>query len=99
MYPLMEDQPYAADMQRRMIGEIEAASPRFVVLVNVAVSWNVGQRSDRTLFRWWDRYQEGFQRVGLADITEGGTRYVWGPEAATYTPTSPVWVAVFERKA
>jgi len=65
MYPLMENQPYAAEMQRRMIDEIEAARPRFVVLVNVA-----------------DR----------------GTRYVWGHEAAAYTPTSPVWVAVFERK-
>jgi 4-amino-4-deoxy-L-arabinose transferase-like glycosyltransferase len=99
MYPLMEDQPYAAEMQRRMIGEIEAARPRFVVLVNVAVSWNVGQRSDRTLFRWWDRYQEGFERVGFADITDRGTTYVWGAAAAVYTPTSPVWVAVFERKA
>jgi 4-amino-4-deoxy-L-arabinose transferase-like glycosyltransferase len=99
MYPLMEDQPYAADMQRSMIGEIEAARPRFVVLVNVPVSWNVGQRSDRTLFHWWDRYREGFERVGLADITDRGTKYVWGPEAATYTPRSPVWVAVFERRA
>jgi hypothetical protein len=27
-----------------------------------------------------------------------GTRYVWGPEAADYTPIWPVWVAVFERK-
>ena len=99
MYPLMENQPYAAEMQRRMIGEIEAARPRFVVLVNVAVSWNVGRMSDRTVFQWWNRYQEGFERVGVADIMERGTRYVWGPDAADYTPTSPVWVAVFERRA
>lgn len=99
MYPLMENQPYAAEMQRRMIGEIEAAQPRFVVLVNVAVSWNVGRMSDRTVFQWWARYQEDFERVGLADIMDRGTRYVWGRDAADYTPTSPVWVAVFERKA
>jgi hypothetical protein len=37
--------------------------------------------------------------VGFADIMDRGTRYVWGPEAADYTPISPVWVAVFERKA
>lgn len=98
MYPLMENQPYAAEMQRRMIGEIEAAQPRFVVLVNVAVSWNVGRMSDRTVFQWWNRYQEGFERVGIADIMDRGTRYVWGSDATDYTPTSPVWVAVFERK-
>jgi 4-amino-4-deoxy-L-arabinose transferase-like glycosyltransferase len=98
MYPLMENQPYAAEMQRRMIGEIESAQPRFVVLVNVAVSWNVGRMSDRTVFQWWARYQEGFARVGIADIIDRGTRYVWGRDAEDYTPTSPVWVAVFERK-
>ena len=98
MYPLMENQPYAAEMQRRMIGEIEAAQPRFVVLVNVAVSWNVGRMSDRTVFQWWARYQEGFERVGFADIMDRGTRYVWGRDAVDYAPISPVWVAVFERK-
>ena len=30
---LMEPHPYAASMQRQMIGEIEAANPRFVVFV------------------------------------------------------------------
>src|SRR3989449_10778808 len=50
MYPLMEDQPYAARMQRQMIDEIEAARPRFVVLVNASASWNVRPQSDRTLF-------------------------------------------------
>ena len=37
--------------------------------------------------------------VGFADIMDRGTRYGWGPEAADYTPISPVWVVVFERKA
>jgi hypothetical protein len=55
--------------------------------------------SDRTVFQWWNRYQEGFERVGVADIMERGTRYVWGPDAADYNPMSPVWVAVFERRA
>jgi len=53
MYPLMENQPYAADCER----------------------------------------------VGFGDITDRGTTHVWGPEASIDTPTSPVWVAVFERRA
>ena len=63
------------------------------------MSWNVRRRSDRTLFPWWDRYRERFKRVGLGDITDRGTTYVWGPEASTDTPKSPVWVAVVERRA
>jgi hypothetical protein len=99
MYPLMENQPYAADMQRKMIGEIETARPRFVVLVNVAVSWNVWRRSDCMLFQRWDRFRESFERFGFGDITDRGRTHVWGPEASTDTPKSPVWVAVFERRA
>ena len=38
-YGLMEEQPYAGEMQRQMIGEIEAAQPEYVVLVNVAASF------------------------------------------------------------
>ena len=76
MYPLMEDQPYAARMQRQLVEEIEAAKPRFVILVDVPSSWNLRPESDRTLFQWWERYQEGFERVGFVDITDAGTTYV-----------------------
>jgi len=100
MYPLMEDQPYASRMQRQMIDEIEAARPRFVVLVNASASWNVRPQSDRTLFEWWARYAKNFDRVGVVDIvSERLTTYAWGAEAAGYVPKSLVWVAVFERKS
>src|SRR5438132_610176 len=100
MYPLMEDQPYASSMQRQMIDEIEAARPRFVVLVNASASWNVRPQSDRTLFEWWARYAKNFDRVGFVDIVSDRlTTYAWGAEAAGYVPKSLVWVAVFERKS
>jgi 4-amino-4-deoxy-L-arabinose transferase-like glycosyltransferase len=98
MYPLMESQPYASRMQRQMIGEVEAAQPRFVVLVNASASWNVRPGSDRTVFEWWARYVAGFDRVGLVDILSDGTTYTWGADAAASAPKSLVWVAVYERK-
>src|SRR5207245_8630925 len=98
MYPRMEDQPYASRMQRQMIDEIEAARPRFVVLVNASASWNVRPQSDRTLFEWWERYAKNFDRVGVVDIVSDRlTTYAWGAEAAGYVPKSLVWVALFER--
>jgi 4-amino-4-deoxy-L-arabinose transferase-like glycosyltransferase len=53
-YALMEPQPYAAEMQREMISEIETAEPKFVVLVSpqLNTSWLAGPQSDPTLFRW-----------------------------------------------
>ena len=99
-YALMEENnPYASRMQRQMIDDIERARPRFVVLVNASVSWGVRPGSDRTLFQWWEGYQRDFDRVGFVDITDHGTTYVWGGDAAGYVPRSLVWLAVFERKA
>ena len=82
-----------------VIEDIERARPRFVVLVNASVSWGVRPGSDRTLFQWWEGYQRDFDRVGFVDITDHGTTYVWGGDAAGYVPRSLVWLAVFERKA
>jgi hypothetical protein len=98
-YALMEPHPYAASMQRQMIGEIEAANPRFVVFVTVWTSWLVGPESDQTIFRWFEDYQKRFDRIGVVDIiTPQRTTYVWGPEAAAYTPRSDHWLVVFERR-
>lgn len=97
-YALMEPHPYAASMQRQMIGEIEAANPRFVVFVRVWTSWQVAPESDQTVFRWFEDYRKRFDRVGVVDIVSSQrTTYLWGPEAATYTPRSDLWLAVFER--
>jgi 4-amino-4-deoxy-L-arabinose transferase-like glycosyltransferase len=97
-YPLMDAQPYAPQMQRQMIAEIEAAKPRFVVLVNASASWIVQPGSDRTLFQWWERYRQSLDCVGFVDITDRGTTYVWDAAAPQYKPTSLVWLAIFERR-
>ncbi len=98
-YPLMEPQPYAASMQHQMIHEIEVFEPRFVVFVKILSSWQVTPRSDTTIFHWFDGYQKRYDRVGVVEILSlGQTRYLWGPEAATYTPRADAWLAIFERR-
>jgi hypothetical protein len=97
-YPLMERQPYASAMQRDMIREIETAAPRFLVFVSAVRSWNARPGSDQTIFRWFEAYQRGFARVGVADIVSPHeTVYRWGGEASGYAPRSDVWLMVFER--
>ena len=98
-YPLMELQPYASFMQRQMIGEIETGAPRFLVFVSATRSWVVRPESDRTIFRWFEDYQRGFTRVGVADIVSPHeTVYRWGEAASSYAPRSDVWLMVFERR-
>jgi hypothetical protein len=101
-YPLMESQPYAVNMQKNMIQEIEHAQPLFVVSVDSEKSWLPNENSDLTIFQWWkDAYQTNYDLVGLAEIlslTE--TRYTWGPAAATnFAKAKGNALIVYQRKS
>jgi hypothetical protein len=97
-YPLMELHPYASEMQQAMIREIERADPRYVVFVRAVGSWLVRENSDKTIFGWFEQYQQNLKRVGVVDIpSRQETVYRWGDDAATYAPRSDVWLMIFER--
>jgi hypothetical protein len=99
MYPLMEQQPYAAVMQHHMVKELEALRPRFLVFVNVRTSWLPKPTSDVTLARWFETQWRDFERVGVADIVaDDATRYRWDDAARDYRPESSLWLAVLRRR-
>jgi hypothetical protein len=101
MYGLMENQPYAGRMQTQMISEIEAAHPKYVVVVNVATSWMVQKSSIRSVLYWGERYVTNlYDLVGMIDIIDPvSTRYIWGDKAVGYTPVSETFITVFKRKS
>lgn len=101
MYGLMEKQPYAQSMQLEMIREIEAAQPRYIVMVKVNSSWLGKPDSLLTVIHWGERYlREQYDRVGVIDIINGNTtRYLWGEESIGYTPASKFYVTVHKRKS
>ncbi len=98
-YEMMKSHPYALQMQKEMIKEIEAASPRFIVFVNTP-SWLIEPNSCTALFDWFERYQEKYyMKVGIVDVADFTTTfYRWGKETLDYKPVSENWIAIFERK-
>jgi hypothetical protein len=101
MYALTEPQPYALQMQRQMIHEIETAKPAYVVLVSVVTSWNPVSESSQLIFDWFNRYsQENLELVGVIDIlSPTQTGYYWKTEGRTLPPPSDVFLEVFKRKS
>lgn len=67
-YGLMEEQPFARQMQDEMIREISGHPPEFIVFADNPLSWARKPASDPTIFNWWDAYQTNYTLVGLADI-------------------------------
>jgi hypothetical protein len=100
-YALMENHPFALDMQKNMIREIESNNPAYIVFVNVPTSWLMRRGSPTALFEWFDRYQRAeYEIFGIADMMSFETTvYRWGEDARTYDPRASCWLAVFKRKA
>ncbi len=98
-YGLMEPQPYALQMQKEMIAEIEAAQPEYIVFVGVPQSFGKLPGSEAYIFRWIDSYlRTQYDIVGVADILPQ-TNYVWGDDARNYQPRSSSYIRVFKRRA
>jgi hypothetical protein len=100
-YGLMEPQKYAVQMQREMMREIEAARPKYLVLVSVTTSWLRRSNSETEIFDWFDRYSAAdFQLDGLVNIVS--------PEHTDYylplmvdlrtIPLSEYHLLIFKRK-
>lgn len=98
MYPMMEKHPYALDMQKQMIREIEEAKPKFIIAVNVYTSWLQRPESHDLLFKWFNSYSENYYvPVGLVEIFPNGSEYQW-VKNIDVKPRSKNWAAVLERK-
>lgn len=98
-YPLMEPQPFATTMQHDMESEIERANPRFVVFVDIAMSWLATPNSDMGILTWSENFaRDHYELVGVVDIFGEKTEYRWDTEARNYRPRSDYRVLVFEKK-
>ena len=82
-YGLMERQPFAVQMQREMIREIEAAKPEYLVMVSIPSSWLLRPDSHMEIFSWARRYcREHYELSGRVDRVNGGeSEYHWGDAA------------------
>lgn len=101
MYPLMENQPYWQQMQRQMIDEIEANRPTYLVYVGDPYSWltTLGSRRLAPYLDWANSYVKSqYQQVGLVELSEPESRYVWGDQARSARPQASRQISIFKRK-
>ena len=97
-YALMEPQPFAHQMQQEMMNEIEAAHPKFLVLIVANKSWLVSRESDLTIFRWTDSYCDAnYEEVGLINISDEGTDYYLSGKPTNVKPAAE-HISIYRRK-
>jgi hypothetical protein len=99
MYPLMEPQPYALQMQQEMIRQIETVKPKFLILVNIPTSWMPRSNSEQLIINWCNQYCPQYYRmVGIVDlVSKDNIIYRWGQDAIDASPLSPFPIIIFQR--
>ncbi len=99
-YPLMEDQPYAVTMQHRMISEIKAAKPQFLVIVVNRYSWLVNVASDLEVLKWAGKFAAtNYDCVGIVDCRPGKPEIqLWGDAAKNCSRKPEQCLEIYQRK-
>ncbi len=99
-FPLMEPQPFAGQMQREMIREIESAAPEYVVIVSVPTSWLRRTDSDLTILNWSVRYcRDQMQLDAVVELLGGDpTAQHWNLNGRGIIPRTRYLLEVYRRK-
>jgi hypothetical protein len=99
MYPLMEQQRFALQMQRQMIEEVEKNRPRFVVWVWTPMSWLVAASSERLLFQWADQYlNDNYRPVGLVNMPRRGPTEYYLPMENAGLQLAENFILIYQRR-
>jgi hypothetical protein len=99
-YELMRNHDYSLPMQQEMIGEIEQASPKFLIFFAIFNSWLIHPDSKMLIFNWFHDYAKKYYRlVGRVELVPGGeSRYLWGDAARSSELESPSAILIYERR-
>lgn len=99
MYPLMEQQRFALQMQRQMIEEVEKNRPGFVAWVWTSMSWRVAARSVRLLFQWADQFlNNNYRPVGLVNMLPQGRTDYYLPMENGEPQMAENFIIIFQRR-
>lgn len=99
MYPLMEQQRFASQMQRQMIEEVETNRPGFVVWVWTPMSWRVAASSERLLFQWADQYlNDNYRPVGLVNMPPQGRTDYYLPIETADLQLAENFILIYQRR-
>ena len=98
MYDLMYETETAARIQDEVIAAAERERPRYIVLVNVALSWLRRENSSLKILEWFERYRQGYELEAVWDLLPAGTRRVTGEDLRRYRPVSQSRISVWRRR-
>ncbi len=100
MYPLMEKQPYAEQMQQKMLQEMAVNKPVYLVLVDDLSSWlAVSAGGEKFREKLNDFVRRGYELDGVARVSrDNESFYVFGERSLQFVPDSGSRILLYRLK-
>jgi hypothetical protein len=94
----MRENDYAGILQEQTIKEVETNKPKYIVWVNVWVSWLKKPNSKKRIWQWMKDYLNiNYKIVGVVDILPSGTEYYFDEKAIRYKPRSKFYILILKK--
>jgi hypothetical protein len=100
MYPLMEEQPFAEQMQEQMLKQIMADRPACLILVDDLSSWlAVSEKGNLFRKKLNEFVANGYDLDGVAAVSrENQSFYVFGGQSRQFVPNTSSRIFVFKQR-
>ncbi len=102
MYDFFAPQPYAGEMQREMIAQIEDARPEYLVFVKLPPSWDVHPDFQRVMGsavgNWFPGFAQHFYEPAGLVIIKPDPEYYWSRDALNRPPFRGPFITIFKRR-
>lgn len=100
LYPLMEENFYAASMQKEMIREIETVAPKMLLEVRALPEWYKISDAEERLRKWFSEYTAAhYHLIARYEFTPGANTPALVTDTAALQEHSRqiYWIAIYER--
>ena len=101
MYPLLEAQPFAEQMQQQLIDDIENGRPRWIVVTTNPYSWLRQEGSPVKIIDWIDPYLAAhYHSVARMEVyADRPSEFIEDAERLRNDPQGVHWIGVYRRNA
>jgi len=98
-YNLVEIHSFALQMQKEMAHEIEKNKPKYILFIDISLSWLTRPNSEKYIFTWAKQYlDKNYKIIGLIDLVQNKFSSLKVREQLiNYQPQSKNVVFIYER--
>ncbi|MEO8085579.1 MAG: glycosyltransferase family 39 protein [Bacteroidota bacterium] len=100
VYPLLENQKFAASMREQFYSEMEKSKPDIILYTSNEGTWYANPAIQEEMVKWMNSYRDtGFKRIALIDLPfNGETAYYWTEDTAIYPTNQENYIEIYKRK-